>query len=139
MIRQIAFFALLLLFALQCNSVAGDIPIFELPPNNYPLFLYSSPFSSSNSKVSNIHPLKKPSNTVNFKISGVFRSEGKAYVLINHRIYGVGDKVDGYTITAIEQSKVVFSKGGKRIVESLARTPSVRLTDHTLVSDNSTN
>ena len=48
-------------------------------------------------------------------VSGIVYSENSPSVIISNQIYGVGDVVDGYTITRISRTEVEFDKNGKKI------------------------
>lgn len=51
-----------------------------------------------------------------FKVTGIVYNEISPSAIVDNEIYGVGDEIDGYTITAIGRTEVVFRKGDKIIV-----------------------
>ena len=52
-------------------------------------------------------------------VSGIVYSETTPTVILSNQVYGIGDVVDGYTITRITQTEVEFQKGNKKIIRQV--------------------
>lgn len=47
------------------------------------------------------------------KLQGIIHREGRGYALINGKLYGIGDSIDGGKIKAIERHSVIFLRDGR--------------------------
>jgi type II secretory pathway component PulC len=47
------------------------------------------------------------------KLQGIIHREGRGYALINGKLYGIGDSIDGGKIKAIERRSVIFLRDGR--------------------------
>ncbi len=125
---------ILSLIFFSIESYAINIPVFNLPPNNYRLFTHHNEIPSNNM------PGKQsitPQQQNNITISGIFQSQGEYFVLINHKVCKKGDTVEGFTIKNIDNNKVVFVKNGVETTKTLNKAPNiVFFTDDTISNDN---
>ncbi len=123
-------------FTIFCsNSHALDVPLFNMPPNNYQVFIHKEQLqfkeTLNTQKQINI-------NTNNISISGIFKSGERYFVLIDHKVYKRGDKVNGYTIVKIENNSVTFQKNGIESKKTLNASHNIILfTNDTISNDNS--
>ena len=60
-----------------------------------------------------------------FNVSAIFVSEVRRIAVLNGRTVTIGDRVDGATITAIEQDRVRLAYGGRTFSAEL-KTPRIR-------------
>ena len=49
-------------------------------------------------------------------VSGIVYNEKTPSAIISKQVYGIGDVVDGYTITRITRTDVEFEKNGKKLI-----------------------
>ncbi len=49
-------------------------------------------------------------------VSGIVYNETAPSAIIAKQVYGVGDRVEGYTITRITRTEVEFEKNGKKLI-----------------------
>ena len=49
-------------------------------------------------------------------VSGIVYNEKSPSAIISKQVYGIGDVVDGYTITRITRTDVEFEKNGKKLI-----------------------
>lgn len=52
-------------------------------------------------------------------VSGIVYSETSPSVIISNQVYGIGDVVEGYTITRIARTEAEFQKGDKKIIRQV--------------------
>lgn len=48
-----------------------------------------------------------------FNLEGIIQRDGKGYALINGRLYGIGDSINGEKVNAVERHSVILLKDGK--------------------------
>ncbi|MDD5005971.1 MAG: hypothetical protein PHS93_05665 [Candidatus Omnitrophica bacterium] len=61
-------------------------------------------------------------NTSGYKLSGLIWGSDKPKVIINNKIYGIGDKLDGAQITKIEKEGITLVFDDKEYTIALKRT-----------------
>jgi len=121
-----------LLFSL--SAYCANIPVFNMPPDDYKIFSHKEISQKETQTQQNNAASQIPSS---LSISGIFKSQGKYFVLINHKVCKKGDTVEGYTIKSIENNKVVFVKNGVESVKTLNSTPKfIFFSDDTVSNDN---
>jgi len=49
-------------------------------------------------------------------VSGIVYNEKSPSAIISKQVYGIGDVVDGYTISRITRTEVEFEKNGKKLI-----------------------
>ena len=49
-------------------------------------------------------------------VSGIVYNEKTPSTIISKQVYGIGDVVDGYTISRITRTEVEFEKNGKKLI-----------------------
>ena len=54
------------------------------------------------------HPVLTNSPVANWKLSGIWNQEGIRLAVINHRVYGEGDEIEGYRVERIVGGEVWF-------------------------------
>jgi hypothetical protein len=52
-------------------------------------------------------------------VSGIVYNETSPSAIISNQVYGIGDVVDGYTISRITRTEVEFQKGDKIILRQV--------------------
>jgi hypothetical protein len=52
-------------------------------------------------------------------VSGIVYSETSPSAIISNQVYGIGDVVEGYTISRITPTEVEFQKDGKKILRQV--------------------
>ncbi|AEA34108.1 hypothetical protein [Hippea maritima] len=120
-------FLAFIIFFITPLAFGGGFPIFKLPSNEkYKLFEYSPEKEIQNKNIK----IQKKKPDFEFKIYGVFISDGQKIVLIGKKIYKEGDKIGDYTIKKIENSKVVLSKDSREIVKTISNDTNPLLFDN---------
>jgi hypothetical protein len=61
-------------------------------------------------------PSVEPPSHDAYRLGGIIRSDKGAYALVNDRMVGEGDEIDGAKVVAIGQNSVELVKDGKKIV-----------------------
>jgi hypothetical protein len=56
---------------------------------------------------------------VNLTLKGIIYSAGKSVAIINDEVVSEKDKVAGFTVTKIEQKRVILEKDSKQIILKL--------------------
>ena len=126
--------ALFLVLFFSVSAYCANIPVFNMPPDDYKIFSHNE-MSQKETQAQQSSEASQISS--NLSISGIFKSQGKYFVLINHKVCKKGDTVDGYTIKSIESNKVVFVKNGVESTETLNKTPNIIFfSDDTVSNDN---
>ena len=67
-------------------------------------------------KVFSMNTISLPKIPQKLAVSGIVYNEKSPSAIISKQVYGVGDVVDGYTISRITQTEVEFEKNGKKLV-----------------------
>ena len=62
---------------------------------------------------------KEPAHVPAFTVQGVWWSDAHPRAIINGDVYGVGDRVDGVTITSIDRDGITVDVGGKAVTVAL--------------------
>ncbi len=52
-------------------------------------------------------------------VSGIVYNEKSPSAIISKQVYGVGEVVDGYTISRITRTEVEFEKNGKKLIRQI--------------------
>ncbi len=126
--------ALFLLLFFSTSAYCANIPVFNMPPDDYKIFSHKEISQKNTQAQQNNEASQIPSD---LSISGIFKSQGEYFVLINHKVCKKGDTVEGYTIKSIENNKVVFVKNGVESTKTLSTTPNIIFfSDDTVSNDN---
>ncbi|MHC5159566.1 MAG: hypothetical protein ACYSN8_06000 [Planctomycetota bacterium] len=67
-------------------------------------------------KVFSMNSISLPKIPQKLAVSGILYNEKSPSAIISKQVYGVGDVVDGYTISRITQTEVEFEKNGKKLI-----------------------
>ena len=67
-------------------------------------------------KVFSMNTLSLPKIPQKLAVSGIVYNEKSPSAIISKQVYGVGDVVDGYTISRITRTEVEFEKNGKKLI-----------------------
>ena len=67
-------------------------------------------------KVFSMNTISLPKIPQKLAVSGIVYNEKSPSAIISKQVYGVGDIVDGYTISRITQTEVEFEKNGKKLI-----------------------
>jgi hypothetical protein len=67
-------------------------------------------------KVFSMNTISLPKIPQKLAVSGIVYNEKSPSAIISKQVYGVGDVVDGYTISRITQTEVEFEKNGKKLI-----------------------
>ncbi|MHC4770644.1 MAG: hypothetical protein ACYS8O_02365 [Planctomycetota bacterium] len=67
-------------------------------------------------KVFSMNSISLPKIPQKLAVSGIVYNEKSPSAIISKQVYGVGDVVDGYTISRITQTEVEFEKNGKKLI-----------------------
>ena len=67
-------------------------------------------------KVFSMNTLSLPKIPQKLAVSGIVYNEKSPSAIISKQVYGVGDIVDGYTISRITRTEVEFEKNGKKLI-----------------------
>jgi type II secretory pathway component PulC len=67
-------------------------------------------------KVFSMNAKSLPKIPQKLAISGIVYNEKSPSAIISKQVYGVGDVVDGYTISRITRTEVEFEKNGKKLI-----------------------
>ena len=125
---------LFLLLFFSASAYCANIPVFNMPPDDYKIFSHNEMSQKETQAQQNSENSEIPSD---LSISGIFKSQGEYFALINHKVCKKGDTVEGYTIKSIENNKVVFVKNGVESTKTLSTTPNIIFfSDDTVSNDN---
>jgi hypothetical protein len=69
--------------------------------------------------VFSMNRISVPHISQKLSISGILYNEKTPTAIISNQVYGVGDVVDGYTITRITRTEVEFQKDDKIIIRQV--------------------
>ena len=67
-------------------------------------------------KVFSMNTISLPKIPQKLAVSGIVYNEKSPSAIISKQVYGVGDVVDGYTISRITRTEVEFEKNGKKLI-----------------------
>ena len=67
-------------------------------------------------KVFSMNTISLPKIPQKLAVSGIVYNEKSPSAIISKQVYGVGDIVDGYTISRITRTEVEFEKNGKKLI-----------------------
>jgi type II secretory pathway component PulC len=67
-------------------------------------------------KVFSMSAIPLPKIPQKLAVSGIVYNEKSPSAIISKQVYGVGDVVDGYTISRITRTEVEFEKNGKKLI-----------------------
>jgi len=67
-------------------------------------------------KVFSMDAIPVPHIPQKLSVSGIVYNEKSPSTIISKQVYGVGDVVDGYTITRISRTEVEFEKNGEKLI-----------------------
>ena len=69
--------------------------------------------------VLSMNAVSVPHIMANLDVTGIVYCETSPSVIISNEVYGVGDEIDGYTISRITRTEVEFKKGDKVVVKQV--------------------
>jgi len=69
--------------------------------------------------VFSMHSISLPKIPQKLSISGILYSETSPSVIISNQVYGIGDVVEGYTVSKITRTEVEFQKDDEKIVRQV--------------------
>ena len=67
-------------------------------------------------KVFSMNTISLPKIPQKLAVSGIVYNKKSPSAIISKQVYGVGDVVDGYTISRITQTEVEVEKNGKKLI-----------------------
>lgn len=69
--------------------------------------------------VFSMNSISLPKIPQKLSVSGILYTETSPSVIISNQVYGIGDVVEGYTITRITRTEAEFQKGDKKVIRQV--------------------
>lgn len=94
----------------ESSTALPDSPAYAPPSRDL--------FAPADKKARNVHEAQLKSHSPDGQpvLTGTIRSARGALAIINGRVVGAGEKIDGYTVLEIRDDEVVLLHEGRRIV-----------------------